>query len=87
MQNCHFFRVEPKLKCITCKKDGRKLQEDWLKDPSFREWVKKVSDSRQYRCTVCHKTLSSSTVGRASLTEHANGMTLKDNLDKRQNLF
>ena len=55
------------------KKDGRKFQEDELKDPSFKEWLKKVSDPRQYRCTVCHKTLSLSTTGRASLTEHANG--------------
>ena len=51
------------------------------------EWVKKVSDSRQYRCRVDHKTLSSSTVGRASLSEHANGVTHKDTLDKRQNFF
>ena len=67
-----------------CKK---KTQEYWLKDPFFREWVKKVSHSRQYRCTVCHKTLSSSTVGQASLTEHANEVMLKDTLDKRQNFF
>ena len=26
-------------------KDGRKFQEDWLKDPSFKEWLKKVSES------------------------------------------
>ena len=32
-----------------CKKDGRKIHEDWLKDPSFKEWVKKVSYPRQYR--------------------------------------
>ena len=50
-----------------CKKDGRKLQEDWLKDPSFKEWVKNFSDPRQYRCTVCHKNLSLSAAGRASL--------------------
>ena len=51
------------------KKDGRKYQEDCVKDPSFKEWFKKVSDPRQFRCTVCHKTLSLSTAGRVSLTE------------------
>ena len=70
-----------------CKKDGRKLPEDWLKNPSFKEWVNKVSDSRQYRCTVCHKTLFFSTVCRASLTEQANGVKHQDALDKRQNFF
>ena len=48
------------------KKDGRKLQEDWLKDPSCKEWLKNVSD-------LSHKTLSLSTAGRASLTKHDNG--------------
>ena len=70
-----------------CKNDERKLQEDWLKDPPFREWVKKVSDSRQYRRTLCQRTLSLLTVGRASLTEHANGVKHKDAFHKRQNLF
>ena len=50
-------------------KDGRKFQEDRLKDPTFKEWLKKVSDPRQYRCRICHKTLSLSTAARASLTE------------------
>ena len=34
------------------KKDGRKFQEDCLKDPSFKEQLKKVSVPRQYRCTA-----------------------------------
>lgn len=54
-----------------------------VKRPISKEWAKKVSDSRQYRCTVCHKTLFLSTAGRASLTEHANGVKHKDALDKR----
>ena len=58
-----------------------------VKRPITKEWVKKVSDSRQYRCTVCHKTLCLSSVGWASLTEHANGVKHKDALDKRQNFF
>lgn len=43
------------------KKDGRKCQEDWLKDPSFKDWLKKGNDPRQYRCMVYLKTLSLST--------------------------
>ena len=58
-----------------------------VKRPIAKEWVKKVSDSRHCRCTVCHKTLSLSTVAWGSLTEHANGVKHKDALDKRQNVF
>ena len=58
-----------------------------VKRPSTKEWVKKVSDSRHCRCTVCHKTLSLSTVGWGSLTEHANGVKHKDAVDKRQIVF
>ena len=49
MQNFHFFRVEPKLNYIMCKKDERKRQEGSFKHPSFRDCLKKVSDPRQYK--------------------------------------
>ena len=67
-----------------CKKDGRKLQEDWFKDPSFKEWLKKLVVQESIDLS---QNLSLSTDGQASLTGHNNGEKHKDALDKRQKFF
>lgn len=69
------------------KDEKRKFQDSWLTDPSFSDWLKKAIDSTQFRCIVCHKTLSLSTAGRSALTDHANGDKHKDALSKRSNFF
>ena len=66
---------------------GKKFQEDQLKDPSFKEWLKKVGDPRQCRCKVCQKKFVFVNCQSSFLGEHANGVKHKDALDKRKNLF
>ena len=51
----------------------KKIQDEWLSDPQFKEWLNKVDDSLKFRSTFYSKTRSLSTSGRSALSTYASG--------------
>ena len=49
------------------------FQDSWLKDPKFREWLKKhTTDKTKFRCKLCqNKEMTLSNMGTSALTSHA----------------
>ena len=65
----------------------KKFQDEWLSDPQFKEWLKKLDNLSKLRCTLCNKTGSLSTSGRSALSIHASGDKHKEIVEKRLNFF
>ena len=62
--------------------------EDWLSDPDIKGWVQKGKNNKaNAQCSVCNKTLASSTAGQSALTDHANGRRHSGAVKKIQNFF
>ena len=70
------------------KKSQKYFVDAWLGDPLFDGWLCKVKEcNTQARCSVCHKTVESSSSGRPSITDNAKGKKHKDAVEKRTNFF
>ena len=48
----------------SCIKNQNYFVDDWLKDPLFKDWLKKDDKStKRARCTICHKTFELPSAG------------------------
>ena len=41
------------------------FQEEWLEDPDFMKWIKKVQDKTRAKCTICHSEIDTRTRSRS----------------------
>ena len=64
-------------------KKQKNFADDWLKDPLFKNWLKKDDKSTKCaRCTVCHKTFGLSSAFRSDVVDHGKGQKHNDALKK-----
>ena len=67
---------------------NQKYLDDWLKDPLFKDWLKKEDKStKRARCTICHKTFELSSAGRSAVVDRGKGQKRNDALKKVLNFF
>ena len=62
--------------------------DDWLKDPFFKDWLKKDDKSmKRARCTVSRKTFELISAGWSTVVGHSKGQKHNDALKKVLNFF
>ena len=64
------------------------FDDKWLQIDEFKDWLGKVDDNNnKYRCKLCKKTNLLSSSGKATLTEHAEGVQHKAIVKRRKVFF
>ena len=65
----------------------KKMKDEWLSHLQFKEWLRKVDNPSEFRCTLCHKLRSLSISERSAPSIHASGDKHKEIVGKKLNFF
>ena len=81
-----FFSVQ-KYNYVENQKNQKYFVNSWLDDPQLQDWLVKDNQNTRARCSICHKVIELSSIGKSALADHGKGQKHRNAFSKVQNFF